>query len=108
MLELMLLADSSRKTRKLGGVAIYVNQALAQNAFAMDVSSFYEELCCEVTMIKIKSSDETIRILGIYCSTKGNTMACINILTDILDNTHAHNKLTVIIGDINIDNMKAT
>uniref|UniRef100_A0A1B6JZK0 Endonuclease/exonuclease/phosphatase domain-containing protein n=1 Tax=Homalodisca liturata TaxID=320908 RepID=A0A1B6JZK0_9HEMI len=59
-------------------------------------------------MTKVKCMEETIYFLGIYRSPKESAKSCINSLSNILDHIEAHNKPVVIMGDINIDDMKDT
>jgi len=101
-----LITHYSRKDHKLGGVAIYVKEALATKAKHLDVINFCEEFICEVAVARVETKEKLLYILGIYRTPGVNVKLTVGIVANILDHLQAHNKHFVVIGDINIDRLK--
>ncbi|KAG8322228.1 hypothetical protein J6590_028300 [Homalodisca vitripennis] len=51
----MLITSFSRVAQKLGGVAIYSKEELANSLQPIDISTLSQECVCEVAMVKVKA-----------------------------------------------------
>ncbi|KAG8331407.1 hypothetical protein J6590_042174 [Homalodisca vitripennis] len=97
---------TKKKNHRLGGVAIYCRESLLKDIEAIEIAHLCEELLLEAAMVRIKAQGKHFHILGVYRPPGGNTRTSVDILSHILDHNQAHNKLFILIGDINIDNLK--
>ncbi|KAG8275848.1 hypothetical protein J6590_108321 [Homalodisca vitripennis] len=71
----------------------------------LGASNEESELICETALFEVKLKKETIRVLGVYRPPRANLEQAIEILSDQLEHALRTKKPTVIMGDININNL---
>ncbi|KAG8320681.1 hypothetical protein J6590_062573 [Homalodisca vitripennis] len=100
-----LLGGFTRKTHVKGGMAGYAENGLEKHIKFLGASNEESELICETALFEVKLKKETIRVLGVYRPPRANLEQAIEILSDQLEHALRTKKPTVIMGDININNL---
>ncbi|XP_054283265.1 uncharacterized protein LOC129000328 [Macrosteles quadrilineatus] len=101
-----LITHFSREEHKLGGVAIYSKESLADTVSAINISNTCQELIFEAAMIRMQTTKKKdIYILGIYRPPIENARIALDLLSDTLELQEVHKKNLILIGDINIDRL---
>lgn len=100
-----LIGGFSRKAHIKGGVAGYARKNMMKQVKFLGISQENTELVCEVAAFEIKLKKENIQVLGVYRPPNAALEDAIDILTEQLNMFLQTNKQTIIMGDINVDNM---
>lgn len=101
-----LISEYCRTQHRLGGVAIYCKDTLSNSTEAIEIKNFCEELLLEAAMTRVTLKGNLVYILGVYRPPGGNVRTSLENLSQIMDHTQAHNKMFILMGDINIDSLK--
>lgn len=105
-----LAAAFGRTSNTKGGVAIYKNNKLRNKIVNLEVDNFSIPLICEMSAVKLYiSKKNTINILGVYCPPSrsiDNTKQGLDVIEDVLSVLTSGNTSTLIIGDININDLE--
>ena len=99
-----LVAYYCRKTHKLGGVRIYVQDYLSCTPIGL--TKCCNELDLEVCALKINDSKNVFCITCIYRPPTGNFGTFIYLLQSALDKLHSNSINFINCGDVNINYLK--
>lgn len=101
-----LVGAYTRKAHIKGGVAGYAKIGLEKDIKLLKTSNADSELVCETALFEIKFKKNTLNVLGVYRPPRSNLDQSINILTDQLEDILSTKAPTIILGDVNVDNLK--
>lgn len=100
-----LVGGFARTAHLKGGVAGYAKKGLEKNIKLIQRSENESELICEIATFEIKLTKEIIQVLGVYRPPNSKLDDAIDILTEQLNSVSTTYKQTIIMGDINVDNL---
>ena len=95
-----------RKTRKFGGVGIFVHDTLS--CPPIDLTAYCNEQELEACALKFKVLNKFICILCIYRPPKGNFGTFIYLLESLLNKLYTISTNTIICGDVKINYLRAS
>lgn len=101
-----MISHFCRRQHKLGGVAIYVRQDYVKITIPIHITEGCEEMKLEAAMIKLRTSNGILHLLGIYRQPKANLTEALDNLLNIVDHTKIIKQPLIIMGDINVDSLK--
>lgn len=100
-----LVGGFTRQDHIKGGVAGYIKKGQEKQAKLVETSGVETELVCETALFEIKTKKLSIQVLGVYRPPSAKLDSSIEVLTEQLDRIMSTNKQTVLMGDINVDNL---
>jgi len=100
-----LVGGYSRSTARKGGVAVFVSEALENVTTSIDTPQKPVELICEFHLIKLKIGKQDLYLLGVYRPPSGNLDVALDIIVNTLDPIPTWKTPTIIMGDINVNNL---
>jgi exonuclease III len=95
-----------RKTRKLGGVGIFMHNTLP--CTPINLTEYCNEQDLEACALKLKVLNKVFCILCIYRSPTGNFGTFMHLLESLLNKLYTNSINVIICGDVNINYLQAS
>uniref|UniRef100_A0A1B6JNJ9 Endonuclease/exonuclease/phosphatase domain-containing protein n=1 Tax=Homalodisca liturata TaxID=320908 RepID=A0A1B6JNJ9_9HEMI len=102
-----LVGGFTRKAHKEGGVLGYAKKGLENQIILLNTSGPESELICETALFQITLKKEVVKVLGVYRPPSANLNNGIDILLDQLEGALQTKTKTILMGDVNVDNLVA-
>ncbi|KAG8251187.1 hypothetical protein J6590_108426 [Homalodisca vitripennis] len=100
-----LIGGFTRKNHQKGGVLGYAKKEIENQIKLLNTSGAESELICETALFQIAMKKHTIQVLGVYRPPSGNLNHAVNILSAQLEIALQTKRRTILMGDINVDNL---
>lgn len=101
-----LLGGFVRKNHRKGGVVGYARKDMEGHIKLLKASGDETEMICETALFEIKIKKSTTQVMGVYRPPGTNLDQALGILHDQLDDALRSMKPTIIMGDINVNNLE--